>query len=83
MKSQTETPEMFKTFKALKEKHLGELIKCSRCDNGKAEYDNSIFQAILREMGYRTNHRHHIPKSKRRKRTFESDNHGKGTDNVA
>ena len=51
IKSKTETPEMFKTFKALTEKHSGELIKRFRCDNGKAEYDNADFQAILRENG--------------------------------
>ena len=49
MKSKTETPEMFRTFKALTEKHSGELIKRFRCDNGKAEYDNAAFQANLRE----------------------------------
>ena len=51
MKSKTETLEMFKTIKALTEKHSGELIKRFRCDNGKAEYDNAVFQAILRESG--------------------------------
>ena len=51
MKSKTETTEMFKTFKALTEKHSGELIKRFRCINGKAEYDNATFQAILRENG--------------------------------
>ena len=51
MKSKTETSEMFKTFKALPEKHSGELIERFCCDNGKAEYDNAFFQAILRENG--------------------------------
>ena len=51
MKSKTETPEMFKTFRALTEKHSGELIKRLRCDNRKAEYDNAVFQALLRENG--------------------------------
>ena len=51
MKSKTETPEMFETFKAFTEKHSGEQIKRFRCDNGKAEYDNATFQAILRENG--------------------------------
>ena len=43
MKSKAETPEMFKTFKALTEKHSGEQIERFRCDNGKAEYDNATF----------------------------------------
>ena len=51
MKSKTETPEMFKTFKALTEKHSGELIKRFRCANGKGEYNNAVFQAILWENG--------------------------------
>ena len=51
MKRKTETPEMFKTFKALTEKHSGELIKRFCCDNRKGEYDNAVFQAILRENG--------------------------------
>ena len=51
MKSKTKTHEMFKTFKAPPERHSGELIKRFRCDNGKPEYDNTTFQAILRENG--------------------------------
>ena len=51
MKSKTETSKMFKTFKARTEKHSGEMIKRFCCDNGKAEYDNATFQAILRENG--------------------------------
>jgi len=51
MKSKTETPEAFKTFKTLVEKHSGQSIMRFRCDNGKAEYDNATFQGILRESG--------------------------------
>ena len=51
MTSKTETPEMFKTFKALTEKHSEKLIKRFRYDKGKAEYDNAVFQTILRENG--------------------------------
>jgi len=51
MKSKTETPEAFKSFKALVEKHSGKAIKRFRCDNGKAEYDNATFQSLLRESG--------------------------------
>lgn len=51
MKSKTETAEAFKTFKALTEKHSGESVMRFRCDNGKAEYDNATFQAVLRENG--------------------------------
>jgi transposase InsO family protein len=51
MKSKTETPEAFKSFKALVEKHSGQSIMRFRCDNGKAEYDNATFQTILRESG--------------------------------
>ena len=36
-------------FKAKVEKHSGERIMRFRCDNGKAEYDNAIFQKILKE----------------------------------
>ena len=49
MKSKTETPEMYKIFKALTEKHTRELIKRLHCNNGKAEHDNAAFPAILRE----------------------------------
>src|SRR5947209_3110293 len=38
-------------FKAKVEKHSGERIMRFRCDNGKAEYDNAIFQKILKEEG--------------------------------
>ena len=62
MKSKTKTPEMFKTFKALTEKHSGELIKRLHCDNGKAEYDKQLSKLFCGRTGYRTNHRHHIPR---------------------
>src|SRR5205807_7937229 len=41
----------FMVFKAKAEKHSGERIMHFRCDNGKAEYDNAVFQKILKEEG--------------------------------
>src|SRR5947209_6654854 len=49
MKSKADTAEAFMVFKAKAEKHSGERIMCFWCDNGKAEYDNAIFQKILKE----------------------------------
>jgi len=51
LKSKTETTEAFKEFKALTEKHSGEKILRFRCDNGKAEYDNSVFRDFLKING--------------------------------
>ena len=51
LKSETETPEAFMTFKAQVEKNSGQKIVHFRCDNGKAEYDNPTFQGLLRENG--------------------------------
>ena len=51
MKSKTETSNAFKEFKALVEKHSGQKIIRFRCDNGKAEYDNTSFLSLLRENG--------------------------------
>src|SRR5205085_11787596 len=51
MKSKADTAEAFMVFKAKAEKHSGERIMRFRCDNGKAEYDNAVFQKILKEEG--------------------------------
>ena len=51
MKSKADTAVAFMVFNAKAEKHSGERIMRFRCDNGKAEYDNAIFQKILKEDG--------------------------------
>ena len=51
LKSKTQTMQAFKHFKALMEKHVGEVIWCFRCDNGRAEYGNAEFQGFLKEHG--------------------------------
>ena len=51
MKSKADTVEAFIVFKAKVEKHSGERIMRFRSDNGKAEYDNAVFQKILKEEG--------------------------------
>ena len=51
MKSKADTAEAFTIFKAMAEKHSGERIRRFRCDNGKAEYDNAVFQKILKHEG--------------------------------
>ena len=51
LKSKAETTEAFKEFKAITENHSGSKIQRFRCDNGRAEYDNSVFKDILRQNG--------------------------------
>ena len=51
LKSKTETMQAFKDFKAITEKHSGEVIRRFRCDNGRAEYDNAEFRGFLKEHG--------------------------------
>jgi len=43
--------DMFKCFKVLVEKHLGNSILRFRCDNGRGEYDNHLFQEYLASEG--------------------------------
>jgi len=47
LKSQAKTPEAFKAFRALIEKHSGNKIMRFWYDNGKAEYNKAKFQTIL------------------------------------
>src|SRR5437588_3350914 len=51
MKSKADTVEAFMVFKAKAKKHSGERIMHFRCDNGKVEYNNAVFQKILKEEG--------------------------------
>ena len=51
MQSKADTADAFMVFKAKVEKHSGERMMHFRCDNGKAEYDNTIFQKIYNEEG--------------------------------
>ena len=51
MQSKADTADAFMVFKAKVEKHSGERIMHFRCDNGKAEYDNAVFQKIHKEEG--------------------------------
>jgi len=50
-KSSSEVCTVFKDFKILVERQLKHRITRFRCDNGKGEYDNETFRAILTEYG--------------------------------
>ena len=50
-KSAEEVLGIFKGFKGLVEKHSGKLILRFRCDNGRGEYDNLLFQEYLLSQG--------------------------------
>jgi hypothetical protein len=50
-KNTAEVLQAFKEFKAAAENQSGFSIKRFRCDNGRAEYDNSDFQTLLKADG--------------------------------
>jgi hypothetical protein len=50
-KNSAEVLQAFKEFKAAAENKSGFSIKRFRCDNGRAEYDNSDFQTLLKADG--------------------------------
>jgi hypothetical protein len=50
-KNSAEVLQAFKEFKAAAENKSGCSIKRFRCDNGRAEYDNSDFQTLLKSDG--------------------------------